>query len=143
MTGLSAAQELLLHLALALASLGVIGVARWRIRRGANRDHTARPVEVAYLKGGHRLVVYTGLTALLRHRLVRAGGRGPACAAGLDALGGAAEPAAVVGGAGLGRLRLVPGRGAAHGRPGLRGGGTGAGRDRAVPGRAHPPVQQK
>jgi uncharacterized protein (TIGR04222 family) len=41
------------------------------VRRGANRDLAARPVELAYLNDGPRLVVFTGLAALRSHGLIR------------------------------------------------------------------------
>jgi hypothetical protein len=57
---------LLLHLGLALVALAVVGCVRWWVRRGSNRDAPARSLELAYLNGGHRLVVYTALAALRR-----------------------------------------------------------------------------
>lgn len=65
-----------MHLGLALVALAVVACVRWRVRRGTGRDTPARPLELAYLGGGHRLVVYTALAALRRRRLVRADSRG-------------------------------------------------------------------
>jgi uncharacterized protein (TIGR04222 family) len=67
---------LLLHLGLALVALAVVGWMRRWVRRGASRDTPARSLELAYLGGGHRLVVYTALAELRRRRMVRAGSRG-------------------------------------------------------------------
>lgn len=75
-TRLPATTVLLLHLALTLTALVAVGSGRWWVRRGANRDEPARPIEVAYLNDGPRLVVFTGLAALRRHGTVRAGTRG-------------------------------------------------------------------
>jgi uncharacterized protein (TIGR04222 family) len=70
-TMLPPTEILLLHVALALAALTLVGSARWWIRRGANHDMPSRPVELAYLNNGPRLVVFTGLAALRHHGMVR------------------------------------------------------------------------
>lgn len=67
---------MLLHLGLALVALAVVGCVRWWVRRGASRDTPARSLELAYLGGGRRLVVYTALAELRRRRMVRADSRG-------------------------------------------------------------------
>ncbi|MFI5491436.1 TIGR04222 domain-containing membrane protein [Actinoplanes sp. NPDC051859] len=67
---------LLLHLALVLAALVLVGAARWWICRGANADGAARPIELAYVHDGPRLVVFTGLAALRHHALIRVGSQG-------------------------------------------------------------------
>ncbi|MFI7547868.1 TIGR04222 domain-containing membrane protein [Actinoplanes sp. NPDC049599] len=76
MTSVPATGILLLHLGLALVALAVVGCMRWWVRRGASHDTPARSLELAYLGGGHRLVVYTALAELRRRRLVRADSRG-------------------------------------------------------------------
>jgi hypothetical protein len=76
MTSVPATGVMLVHLGLALVALAVVGSLRWWVRRGANRDTPARLLELAYLNGGHRLVVYTALAALRRCRMVQAGSRG-------------------------------------------------------------------
>jgi uncharacterized protein (TIGR04222 family) len=76
MTSVPATAILLLHLGLALVALAVVGCLRWWARRGASRDTPARSLELAYLGGGRRLVVYTALAELRRRRMVRADSRG-------------------------------------------------------------------
>jgi uncharacterized protein (TIGR04222 family) len=71
-----ATEILLLHVALAIIALAVVVSTRWWVRRGADRDLPARPIEVAYLNDGPRLVDFTGLAALHRHGMVRVGARG-------------------------------------------------------------------
>jgi uncharacterized protein (TIGR04222 family) len=75
-TMLPATGILVFHGVLALVALAVVGAVRWWVRRGASHDLPFRPVELAYLNNGPRLVIFTGLATLRHHGMVRVDAHG-------------------------------------------------------------------